>query len=251
MKENLFDFEPLEEGILIKRYKRFLADVRLKNGRIVTAHCPNTGPMKGLINHDSKVRLSYSPSPKRKLSWTWEQVQVLGKDNEKTWVGVNTLFANKLIKKVIEKNLLYEYLGEIENIRSEVAYGQNNKSRIDILLIPKTSDNDNRKIYIEVKNTTWVKEGIALFPDTVTLRGQKHLNELISISPECRSILIPCITRKDVSYFTSGDEADPEYGNLFRQSIQKGIEILPCCFSFHSTNIRWEGMRPLLNKTLL
>ena len=245
MNDRIIEFEPLIEGILIKRYKRFLADILLKNGEIITAHCANTGPMKGLINDGAKVRISFSSSPKRKLAWTWEQVRVLESNNVEVWVGINTLFANKLIKKVIEKGLLRDKLGEIENLRSEVCYGKDKKSRIDFLLNPKSSNPDNRNIYVEVKNTTWTKKNIALFPDTETKRGQKHLLELKGLIPESKSVLVPCITRKDVDYFSPGDEADPLYGKLFRESINAGMLLIPCCFEFHMDHVAWNGFRPL------
>ena len=241
----LIEFKPLQEGILIKRYKRFLADIQFTDGRVVTAHCPNTGSMRGLLREGAKVRLSYSPSPKRKLSWTWEQVQVIEDLNSKVWVGVNTLFANKIIRKLIESNLLCEELGDIQSITSEVKYGENNKSRIDFMLVPKSSNPDNRNIFVEVKNTTWKQNNIALFPDSETTRGQKHLRELMSIMPASRGILIPCITRKDVDYFYSGDKVDPTYGNLFRKSILKGLKVIPCCFEFNRDSIIWQGTRPV------
>ena len=111
MNDRIIDFDPLIEGVLIKRYKRFLADIELESGEVVTAHCANTGPMKGLLSEGAKVRISVSPSPKRKLPFTWEQICVLDAKNKEVWVGINTLFANKLIKKVIEKNLLNEIIG--------------------------------------------------------------------------------------------------------------------------------------------
>ena len=220
-------------GVLIKRYKRFLADIQIDNGEIVTAHCANTGPMKGLLNEGAKVRISFSSSTTRKLPWTWEQVKVLGSDNKEVWVGINTLFANKLIRKVIEQNLLKDKLGEIAKIKSEVPYGKDKKSRIDFLLTPKSSNPDNRNIYVEVKNTTWTKNNVALFPDTETKRGQKHLIELKGLIPESKSVLVPCITRKDIDYFAPGDESDPLYGVLFRESISAGMLLMPCCFEFH------------------
>ena len=116
MNDRIIEFDPLIEGVLIKRYKRFLADIKLDSGEVVTAHCANTGPMKGLLSEGAKVRISVSSSPKRKLPFTWEQICVLDAKNEEVWVGINTLFANKLIKKVIEKNLLNEIIGEIETI---------------------------------------------------------------------------------------------------------------------------------------
>jgi len=245
MNDRIIEFDPLIEGVLIKRYKRFLADVQLETGQIVTVHCANTGPMKGLLNQGSKVRISLSSSPKRKLPYTWEQIRVLDKNNQGVWVGINTLFANKLIKKVIENNLLREKIGEIEEIKSEVPYGKDKKSRIDFLLTPKSSNPDNRNIYVEVKNTTWIKENVALFPDTETKRGQKHLIELKALIPESKSILIPCITRKDADFFAPGDEADPLYGKLFRESLSAGMILIPCCFEFHIDHVSWNGIKPL------
>ena len=225
MNDRIIEFNPLIDGILIKRYKRFLADIELESGEVVTAHCANTGPMKGLLTERAKVRISVSPSPKRKLPFTWEQVCVLDTNNKEVWVGINTLFANKLIKKVIEKNLLKEIIGEIETIKPEVPYGKDKKSRIDFFLTPKSSNPDNRNIYIEVKNTTWIKKNVALFPDTVTKRGQKHLKELKELIPESKSVLVLCITRKDASFFAPGDDADPLYGKLFRESLLSLIHI--------------------------
>ena len=245
MNDRIIEFEPLIEGILIKRYKRFLADIQIENGEIVTAHCANTGPMKGLLNEGARVRISFSSSTKRKLSWTWEQVKVSGSNNEDVWVGINTLFANKLIKKVIEQNLLKDKLGDITEIKSEVPYGKDKKSRIDFLLTPKSSNPDNRNIYVEVKNTTWTNNNVALFPDTETKRGQKHLIELKDLIPESKSVLVPCITRKDVDYFAPGDEADPLYGKLFRESIDAGMILIPCCFEFHQDHITWNGFKSL------
>ena len=245
MNDRLIEFEPLVEGVLIKRYKRFLADIQIDNGQIVTAHCANTGPMKGLLKEGAQVRISFSSSTSRKLPWTWEQVKVSGTNNEEVWVGINTLFANKLIRKVIEQNLLKDKLGDIVKIKSEVPYGKEMKSRIDFLLTPKSSNPDNRNIYVEVKNTTWTKNNVALFPDTETKRGQKHLIELKALIPESKSVLVPCITRKDVDYFSPGDDADPLYGELFRESTNAGMILIPCCFEFHQDHITWNGFRPL------
>ena len=245
MNDRIIEFDPLIEGVLIKRYKRFLADIKLKSGEVVTAHCANTGPMKGLLSEGAKVRISFSSSTKRKLPFTWEQICVLGAKNEEVWVGINTLFANKLIKKVIEKNLFKQIIGEIETIKPEVPYGKDKKSRIDFFLTPKSSNPDKRNIYIEVKNTPWIKENVALFPDTVTKRGQKHLLELKELIPECKSILVPCITRKDACFFAPGDEADPLYGNLFRESLSAGMITIPCSFQFHMDHVSWNGIKPL------
>ncbi len=241
--KTLLEFPPLHEGILVKRYKRFLADVRLKDGSVITAHCPNTGPMKGVLYPGRRVRLNYCPSPSRKLNWTWEQAEVPIANNGTCWVGVNTLFANKLIRILIEKGFLEEYIGPFSNIRNEVPYGELKKSRIDLLVEPKPKNIDLRTIYIEVKNTTWVQGERALFPDTVTERGQKHLRELRNLVPVSRGVLIPCICRSDVSSFSPGDSADKNYGTLFRKAIEAGVEVIPCSFGFYRDHITWEGIK--------
>ncbi|WP_269622336.1 DNA/RNA nuclease SfsA [Prochlorococcus marinus] len=240
-------FPSLTEGILLKRYKRFLADVKLDSGELVTAHCANTGPMTGVLQPGGRIRLRYVPSPSRKLSWSWEQAQVpSGKGF--CWVGVNTSAPNKLVRLAIEAGFLKKELGEIKEIRNEVVYGIERKSRIDLLLTPDSNNCDLREIYIEIKNTTWTKEEKALFPDTVTTRGQKHLNEMMSQLPQSRSVLVPCISRSDVEVFAPGDSADPVYGGLFRRAITAGVEIIPCSFGFHNDHITWEGTKPFLKR---
>ncbi len=244
----LVEFPPLVEGILIKRYKRFLAEIKLDNGQIITAHCANTGPMKGVLFPGGRVRVKYAPSPKRKLDWSWEQAEVPseGKDNS-CWVGINTALPNKLIRSLIEEDCLENQLGPIASIHPEVVYGAEGKSRIDLMLKPKEINKDSRNIYIEVKNTTWCNRSLALFPDTITKRGQKHLIELMSISPTCKAILIPCISRNDLKLFAPADSADPLYGKLFREALSKDLEVIPCAFGFFADHITWEGIRPFRN----
>jgi len=243
--KTIIDFLPLEEGTLIKRYKRFLADIELDNGEVVTAHCANTGPMKGVLWPGGRVRLRYSPSPKRKLDWSWEQAEVPShNDKKKCWVGINTSLPNKLIRHLIEANCLQKQFGAISSVKAEVAYGIEGKSRIDLLLKPEANNADKREIYVEVKNTTWCDQTLALFPDTVTTRGQKHLIELMSICNNSRAVLIPCISRSDMEIFAPCDLADPLYGKLFREAIVKGVEVIPCAFGFFSDHITWEGIKP-------
>ena len=239
----LLRFEPLTEGVLVKRYKRFLADIELNNGEAVTAHCANTGPMKGVLIPGQRVRLRHAPSPKRKLAWTWEQAEVPGADGQPCWVGINTALPNRLIRATVEAGCLEAQLGAIAGIRAEVAYGTNKRSRIDLLLKPAEQNPDQRPIYLEVKNTTWTDGKTALFPDTVTERGQKHLIELMGVLPEARAVLVPCLSRPDVSTFAPGDSADPRYGELFRQATHSGVEVLPCCFSFTTDAVCWQGTR--------
>ena len=239
----LLQFEPLHEGVLIKRYKRFLADVRLNDGSEVTVHCANTGPMTGVLIPGQRVRLRYAPSPKRKLAWTWEQAEVPGSDGSLCWVGVNTALPNRLIRSAIEAGCLTTALGPIASIRAEVPYGRNKRSRIDLLLQPSAGAEDPRPIYVEVKNTTWTEGSLALFPDTVTERGQKHLQELMDVVPEARAVLVPCLSRPDVTAFAPGDSADPRYGELFRQALDAGVEVLPCSFTFQADQVSWTGLR--------
>ena len=241
----LLRFPKLEEGILLKRYKRFLADVELKSGEIVTAHCPNTGPMKSILHPGGRVRLRYCPSDKRKLSWTWEQAEAPSNNQGLCWVGVNTALPNKLVRLAIEAGCLSEEIGAISEIRTEVPYGKDKKSRIDLLLKPDKDSLDLRAIYLEVKNTTWLEGNIAYFPDTVTTRGQKHLRELIELKQESRGVLVPCISRSDVEVFAPGDKADPTYGKLFRLAMDSGVQIIPCSFGFFSDKITWEGTRSI------
>ena len=245
--QQVWPLEGLVEGVLVKRYKRFLADVELASGEVVTAHCPNTGPMTGVLHPGGRVRLRHAPSPTRKLAWTWEQAEVVGASGEPLWVGINTALPNHLVKATIAAGLLEPWLGPIEAIRSEVPYGLNRRSRIDLLLSPSAANADPRPIYLEVKNTTWTAGDLALFPDTVTERGQKHLEELTALLPDARAVLVPCLSRSDVSRFAPGDQADRRYGDLFRQALEAGVEVLPCVYSFSATAIHWRGLASVQN----
>ena len=241
---------PLAEDRLIRRYKRFLADVELLEpgpgrepaGTEVTAHCPNTGPMTGVLHPGGRVRLRHDPSPARKLAWTWEQAESPGASDTTVWVGVNTALPNKLVRATIEAGLLDPWLGPIDAIKAEVPYGENRRSRIDLLLTPAAANPDQRPIYVEVKNTTWSDGDLALFPDTVTERGQKHLRELMALLPEARPVLLPCLSRDDVTRFAPGDAADPVYGALFRQALAAGVEVLPCRYRLDAQAVCWLGV---------
>ncbi len=234
--------EALQEGVLLKRYKRFLADVALDSGEVVTAHCANTGPMTGVLQPGGRVRLRHAPSPTRKLAWTWEQAQVPGADGTPIWVGINTALPNRLVRATIEAGCLEPWLGPIGAIKAEVPYGEGRRSRIDLLLTPAAEAPDQRPIYVEVKNTTWTDGELALFPDTVTERGQKHLEELMGVLPEARAVLLPCLSRADVTRFAPGDSADPRYGDLFRQALAAGVEVIPCRYGFSDTGVEWLGV---------
>ena len=242
MATPVLSLDPLVEGTLVKRYKRFLADVELDNGEVVTAHCPNTGPMTGVLHPGGRVRLRHAPSPSRKLAWTWEQAEVQGAAGTPIWVGINTALPNRLVRATIEAGCLEAWLGPIAGIRAEVPYGEGRRSRIDLLLTPADGAADPRPIYLEVKNTTWTRGELALFPDTVTERGQKHLVELMALLPASRAVLVPCLSRSDVTRFAPGDAADPRYGALFRQALDAGVEVLPCRYCFTASAVSWQGL---------
>lgn len=239
MKNDWFyPFPELYPGTLLKRYKRFLADIELDTGEIITAHCPNTGPMTGVCHVGGRVMVSHNPSPQRKLAYTWELSEV--HDTLPTWVGTNTALPNRVVKSVLEARLL-PALGNYGKVCSEVKYGSDGKSRIDFLL----EGEDGRPIYVEVKNTTWAKNTLALFPDTVTTRGQKHLKEMTALLPEARAVMLYFINRGDCVEFSPGDEADPTYGKLLRAAIAEGLEVLPCRFAITPQGIQYLGQADL------
>ena len=238
MTDFIYKYPPLLPGILVKRYKRFFADIELASGEIITAHCPNTGPMTGVYLPGNPVLVSPSDNPKRKLAYTWELIQVC--DTVPTWVGVNTGLPNRAIKLALESRLFPE-LGNYSVIQPEVVYGKDKKSRVDFWLTGEESP-----VFLEVKNTTWAIEQLALFPDTVTERGHKHLRELIDVVRQgSRAVMLYFINRGDCTSFAPGDSADRIYGELFRQAIDVGVEILPCRFDVTPEGISYLGLAKL------
>jgi sugar fermentation stimulation protein A len=212
----LFD-SALVGGKLLRRYKRFLADVRLDSGETVIAHTANTGAMTGCAQPGSRVWLSASSNPKRKCQYTWELVEVEGG----TLVGINTLRANQLVTEQLNSADVPELYG-YESIRREVAYGEE-RSRIDLLL----EQHLRPPCYIEVKNVTLVEKGVAMFPDAISLRGQKHLRELMTVVADGdRAVLCFCIQRHDVHEFRPADHIDVHYGRLLREAHAWGVDVL-------------------------
>lgn len=209
--------QTLIEGILIKRYKRFLADVELADGSVVTAHSPNTGSMKSCSTPGSRVWLSDSKSTTRKYPLSWELVQA----DSGTLTGINTGWPNRLVKEAIEDGTIGELQG-YALIRPEVKYGHEN-SRIDLLL----EDEQRGLCYVEVKNVTLVEGDIALFPDAVSARGTKHLRELMAmVDAGHRAVIFYCIQRGDAAHLQPADAIDPEYGRTLRQAVAHGVEAL-------------------------
>jgi len=224
--------EPLKKAHLIKRYKRFLADVELFDeldadtgkAKQITIHTANTGSMSGCALPGSVVWISNSHNPKRKYLYSWE----LSSSEDGHLIGINTLLANKLVKEAIENGYIAE-LKTSRTIATEVAYGAE-KSRIDLLL----SQKNGQKCYIEVKNVTASFEsGTAAFPDAVTARGTKHLRELeLMVQQGHRAVIFYCVQRADMQRFRVAHEIDPLYAQTLLQVQKTGVEVLAYSVSF-------------------
>lgn len=209
--------ENMQSGRLIKRYKRFLADIELDNGRQLTVHCPNTGSMKNCADPGSEVWIQDTGNLKRKYPFGWELVQV----EERFWACINTGRANALIREGIETGVITELQG-YTSIRQEVKYGDEN-SRIDLYL----EDAQQPPCYVEIKNVTLLEQsGIGTFPDAVTTRGAKHLRELmLMVSSGYRAVLMFCVPHTGIEQVHPADHIDPEYGQLLRQAAAAGVEV--------------------------
>jgi len=212
---------PLEKARFIKRYKRFLTDVQLQDGGIVTIHCPNTGSMKNCLVPDSDCWISDSQNPKRKYRYSWE---IATTPNRKK-AGINTSRANALVVEAINNGTVKELQG-YQSLRQEVAYGSE-KSRIDILL----SDHPRRKqphCYVEVKNVTYGDDnGQGLFPDAVSDRGRKHLRELVQMVREGnRAVLLYCVQHTGIDCVKPAADIDPAYAAEIAVAIKAGVEVI-------------------------
>ena len=211
----------LISGEFVKRYKRFFVDVKVDN-LTITAHCPNTGSMMGLINSGCRVWLSHSDNPKRKLKYTLQIIE-----QNQTKVGINTHLTNKIVFKALKDNCISEFKN-LDLIKQEVKFNEN--TRFDFLI-----HKGNKKIFVEVKNVTLSrKKGIAEFPDAVTLRGQKHIKELIKASKKGFEIyLLYVIQREDCDRFKLAKDIDPEYYDLVKKAVKKKLKLLcyDCKFS--------------------
>ncbi len=221
MKDEGFILPPLVPGRLVRRYKRFLADVTLETGETLTAHCPNSGSMKGCALPGSRVLLSQSDNPGRKYRHTWELVEVPG-----TLIGINTQVPNRLVKQAVEKGLIPELSG-YDKVSAEVKTSAH--TRLDLVLeqTGTLEHQRSRKCYVEIKNCTLVEEGRAMFPDAVTERGQKHLEELERlVSLGYRGVIFFLIQRMDANFFSPADKIDKAYGEKLRKAVKNGVEIV-------------------------
>ncbi len=234
MNNNGYYFPFLTTGVLIKRYKRFLADVKLdETGQTVTVHCPNSGSMKGCAIPGSGVWLSTSDNPKRKYKYTLEMIQV-----PETMIGINTQLPNKLIKQAVENGEI-DTLSGYDRVKAEIKTSPH--TRLDLLLEKK----EGGKCYVEIKNCTLVEDRVAMFPDAVTLRGQKHLDELQRlVSLGSRGIIFFLIQRTDAVIFRPADMIDKIYGEKLRQAVSSGVEIMVMDTQINSRFIKIRGHVP-------
>ncbi len=239
---------PLIKGKLIKRYKRFLADITLESGEFVTAHSPNTGSMKGCSDPGSTVWLRDTRNPDRKYPLSWEMVET----TSDVLVGINTLLSNSLVAEAISNGTVAE-LSDYAQIKREVKYGQEN-SRIDLLLLDQAEQADQAdqadqkpNCYVEVKNVTLLEGTTALFPDAVTKRGSKHLRELQTMVEQgYRAVIFYCIQRNDANEFRPADDIDPIYGQLLRESINAGVEAIAYSAELSSMEIKLVKRVPVV-----
>jgi len=219
----------LVHGRLIKRYKRFLADVRLDDGREVTAHCTNSGTMKSCLEEDAELWLTPVDDPKRKTRFTWEMILING-----DWVGINTSNPNALAFEWLSEGLI-PGLQDMTGLKREVKWED---SRFDLY-----GHGPSGPCFVEVKNVSLKEGDRALFPDAVTERGRKHLNTLIRVKLSgMRAVMLYVVQRMDVKIFSPAREIDPLYGKALDEAVRQGVEIFvaqakvtPEDITFHRT----------------
>ena len=205
--------EKLIHGTLIRRYKRFLADIRLDNGTEIVAHCTNSGTMKSCLENGAEVYLTPVSDAKRRTKFTWEMIKING-----DWIGVNTGNPNKLAFEAVSAGVIPELSG-YSTVKREVQFGN---SRFDIL-----AENDNEKCFVEVKNVTMKEGKYALFPDSVTVRGQKHLKTLMEVKAAgMRAVMFYIIQRSDTEIFAPAINIDPDYAKMLKTAVNAGVEVI-------------------------
>jgi sugar fermentation stimulation protein A len=206
--------QELQPGILIKRYKRFLADIELADKKMLTIHCPNTGSMLGCSEPGSPVMISRSDNPARKYPHTLEMVQV-----GSVWVGVNTSLTNKLVREALEKRVVQEF-GRLDSIVQEVKTSAH--TRLDFVM-----EREGARIYMEVKNCSLAENRVAMFPDAVTARGTKHLHELAALKEQGhKAAVFFCVQRSDADCFMPAHHIDSVCAKTLANVMSKGVMIL-------------------------
>ena len=224
----------LYEGRILRRYKRFLADVELEDGRLVTAHCPNTGSMLGCWQPDARVALSHSDNPRRKLEWTLERV-----DMGQGWIGVHTGRTNPVVEEAVREGAIGRLHG-YRQIRREVTYAPAGfeRARFDLML----SLGRRPDAWVEVKNVTLWQGDALCFPDAVTARGRKHLQLLAhACGAGFRGVMVYALNRPEGGCFRPADEIDPAYGEALRQGVSQGLEVIAVRIEHGPRSIRVAG----------
>jgi sugar fermentation stimulation protein A len=215
-------FDELIEGTLLRRYKRFLADVEFPSGEVLTVHCPNTGAMTGCAEPGSKVWLSISDSKTRKYPHTWELVETA-----QGMACVHSAKANKVVREAFHAGVIPNFEA-YSNIQTEVKYGKG--SRVDLLLASEEDDSGNRdRVFVEVKSVTLCRPGgKGAFPDAVSERGRKHLQELQAVAAEdnTRAVLFFCVLHEGVETVITAGDIDPRYREAMIEAIAGGVEVL-------------------------
>jgi sugar fermentation stimulation protein A len=208
-------FTGLVSGTLVKRYKRFLADVELDDGRLITAHCPNTGAMTGCAEPGSRVWLSVSDSPRRKYAHTWELVETA-----QGLACIHSASANRVVREAFESGLIPGF-GDYPEIRREVKYGAG--SRADLLLMGAPG-----RVFVEVKSVTLCRAGgWGAFPDAVSERARKHLQALQGVlDKQTRSMIFFCVFHSGVERVCAARDIDPRYSEALQQALDAGVEVL-------------------------
>jgi sugar fermentation stimulation protein A len=225
--------QKLFRGVLLRRYQRFLADIRLQNNEIVTAHCTNSGSMLSCLQEGAPVFVSPVADPLRKTRFTWEMIMINGQ-----WVGINTHIPNKLVAEMLRRNLL-PGLEDFAEIRPEVKY---NESRLDFF-----ASKPGVACFIEVKNVTLKDGDVARFPDSVTLRGQKHLFTLMELKEKgIRAVMIYVIQRMDLDSFAPAAAIDKAYAVLFAKAMKKGVEMIPVQVEVSPEGIKFSKVLPVV-----
>lgn len=232
---------PLLHGRLVRRYKRFLADVELDDGAVVTAHCANPGSMLGLVEPGTEVWLSRSDNPNRKLKFSWELLRIEHGDGA-AMVGINTGHPNRIVADAIRSGAIAELDG-YATLRPEVKYGRN--SRIDILL----EDDARPPCYVEIKNVHLSRTpALAEFPDSVTARGAKHLDELAAmVADGARAVMVYLVQRDDTREFRLARDIDPHYGERFDAATAAGVEAIVYSCRLSEREIAVDRRLPLLS----
>ncbi len=227
-------FDSLIQGVLLRRYKRFLADVELPGGEVITVHCPNTGAMTGCAEPGSPVWLSTSDSKTRKYRHTWELV-----DTADGMACIHSAQANRVVREAVEAGRV-DPLAGYDDLAAEVKYGE--RSRVDLLL-----SGEGGRAFVEVKCVTLCSgDGVGLFPDAVSDRGRRHLEELAAVAaePDTRAVLFYCVFHSGVRGVSAAGEIDPRYRDTLAQAMAQGVEVLAFATSVSPGGVELAGELP-------